>query len=59
MKNVETYLLLILTAILYGHHFWFVSDSGLREKEIELLNRFQRFIPAEEAVIPKYETRRE
>ncbi|CAG5108482.1 Oidioi.mRNA.OKI2018_I69.chr1.g3817.t1.cds [Oikopleura dioica] len=27
MKNLETYLLLILTTILYGHHFW--SDKFL------------------------------
>ena len=59
MKNVETYLLLILTTILYGHHFWFISDSGLRETEIELLNRFQRFYPGEEAVLPKYQTRQD
>jgi len=57
MKNSGklSHFIFFATAVLYLHHFLFISNPSLRVREVKMLNKHQRIDPDE--VIPIYQTR--
>jgi hypothetical protein len=57
MKNPVklSHFIFLATAVLYLHHFLFISDPTIIAREVKALNKLQGIDPDE--VIPIYQTR--